>query len=157
MAPYIAVIGIALTAVAAVWGILRIRKKRRTVPIEAKLSAAARERVYGEGRIKKFGDIAEEQLPKAERLWQRAETTLDDLKDAAGERGLQVMEEHLSMELTGLRERLFLNIDVTVPDPVFMVWTEHRETGRTSPIDRIKRLRELEDRIGGWIQKQKLF
>ena len=123
-----------------------------TVTPEDVKSAAVRERVYGEARLKKYGDVTEELRPKALKLWERAGRKIDTLVMAAETQGIEVIRESIGLEMHGATGVLFLNVDVTQLDPVFLLWTEDAETGESSELHRIKLLREVTERVSAWIQ-----
>lgn len=123
-------------------------------PHESARSAAARERVYGEARLKKRADLAVDHSPKAKRLWERAKPRIDQIVALARSRGLEVLEEELGVQIGGKTEQLFVHVDVTGPDPVFLLWTEAFDSGASSGLQRIRQVRVVGEKSEEWIGKQ---
>jgi hypothetical protein len=143
-----------IVAVIVFLKVVSIKEVPRGDPKAVAKSAAVRERIYGEARLKKYGDMSAEQRPKAERLWERARGRVDELIAAADAKGMAVFEDDIGVEIKSSTGGLFLNVDVTQLDPIFLMWTEEDETGESSDLYRIKRLREVTERVSAWIEGQ---
>ncbi len=133
---------------------VKIVEKTDAPPEELSKSAAARERVYGEGRLKRFGDVTTEQMPRAEKLWDRSKERIEEIVASATDKGIRVEESELGLEMEGKSDRLLLYVDATGPDPVFLVWTEDLRTDESSDLQRIRQVRKMAEVVDAWIAKK---
>ena len=106
-------------------------------------SAQAREKMYGEARLRRDAVEDVQKRPRAEKLWARVGEKIEALSESARRRGIEVSEVDLGVQLTGEAETFFLQVDYSRVDPEFLIWTEENDSDTSSGLSRVRQIRAI--------------
>jgi hypothetical protein len=150
MLPILGLVALIVVVFFVVKGV-RVTEGTKTDPVVDARSTAARERVLGQIRLERTASVDAAKRPRAEKFWRRATEPLGEVLQRARTAGVDVVEEDLGVELHRGPEIFYLRVDLTEPDPVFIIWTEDAASGESSELRRERLIRGMVERVDAWV------